>query len=170
MIERPSLEPEMALGTSALSLRGANGRLLGRIRQLVGRLEQVNKELRVLLSLFAICLLLNHVIASQRMVLSLYVIPTLMSAYFYGRRQATLTTLASILLVLALYLDLPSGLSSDHVLAYEFWIELALWGGVLLVTGYRMGSLCEHKDTQLRELAQHLSRRPHDSAAFHLKG
>ncbi len=56
----------------------------------VGRLERVNKELWVILSLFLIALLLNYVVASQRMVLSFYAMPTLGSAYFYGRRHATL--------------------------------------------------------------------------------
>jgi DNA-binding NarL/FixJ family response regulator len=40
--------------------------------------------------MFSICLLLNYV-ASQRMILSLYAFPTLLSAYTYGRRHATLT-------------------------------------------------------------------------------
>ena len=38
-------------------------------------------------------------IAAQRMVLSLYVLPTIASAYFYGRRHGTLTAFASVLLV-----------------------------------------------------------------------
>ena len=60
-------------------------------------LERVNKELWILLSLFAIALLLNHVFASQQMVLGFYVLPTLGSAYLYGKRHATLTALASVL-------------------------------------------------------------------------
>ena len=55
-----------------------------------GSVQRVNKELWVILSLFAIALLLNQVIASQRMVLSLYVLPTIASSYFYGRRHGTL--------------------------------------------------------------------------------
>ena len=37
----------------------------------IGRIEQVNKELWILLSLFAICLVLNLVVDGQRMVLKL---------------------------------------------------------------------------------------------------
>ena len=65
----------------------------------LGRLEKVNKELWLVLSLFAIAFLFNHILASQRMVLSLYALPTLGSAYFYGRRHATLTAVASLLVV-----------------------------------------------------------------------
>ena len=46
-----------------------------------GRIEAVNKELWVLLSLFLICLLLNLLVDAQRMVLSFYTLPTLGSAY-----------------------------------------------------------------------------------------
>ena len=66
------------------------------------RFERVNKELWILLSLFAIALLLNHVLSSQQMVLGFYVLPTLGSAYLYGKRQATLTALASVLMVVLL--------------------------------------------------------------------
>ena len=68
--------------------------------------ERVNKELWVLFSLFAIALLLNHLIAAQQMVLSFYMLPTIASAYFYGRRHGTLTAFASVLLVVGL-LHLP---------------------------------------------------------------
>ena len=64
-----------------------------------GAVERVNKELWVILSMFALALLLNQVLASQRMVLSLYVLPTIASSYFYGRRHGTLTAFASVLLV-----------------------------------------------------------------------
>ena len=59
----------------------------------LGRIEEVNKELWLLLSLFGICLLLNLAVDGQRMVLSFYTLPTLGSAYLYGRRHATLTAL-----------------------------------------------------------------------------
>ena len=66
------------------------------------RFESVNKELWVVLTLFIIAFILNHVVGTQRMVLSFFVLPTLGSAYFYGRRHATLTAFASVLLVTGL--------------------------------------------------------------------
>jgi len=85
--------------------------LQGRTRKVrlpsLGRLEEVNKELWLLLSMFGICLLLNYVLASQRMVLSLYTFPTIVSAYVYGRRHATLTAFASVLIVVLLQLQNP---------------------------------------------------------------
>jgi putative nucleotidyltransferase with HDIG domain len=119
--------------------------------------ERVNKELWVLLSLFAIALLLNQVLASQRMVLSLYVLPTIASSYFYGRRHGTLTAFASVLLVTGLLIFKNATPGTDFLTSamnYGEWLEVACWGGSLVVTGYLMGTLYEHKNLQINELRE----------------
>ena len=63
------------------------------------QLEKVNKELLLVFSMFVIAFLLNFLIDAQRMVLYVYTLPTVASAYIYGRRHATLTAFASVLLV-----------------------------------------------------------------------
>lgn len=42
---------------------------------------------------------MNYLVTGHRMLLGLYILPTLFSAYFYGRKHAVLTAVASILLV-----------------------------------------------------------------------
>jgi putative nucleotidyltransferase with HDIG domain len=121
------------------------------------RLEQVNKELWLVLSLFLIAFVLDRLLPSQQMLLSLYSVPTLGSAYLYGRRHATLTALASVLLVVLLRLKAgsPLPLSLAAVIGPESpWIEATVWGGMLIVTGYLMGTLCEHMEAQVRELRE----------------
>src|SRR5437870_1416596 len=59
----------------------------------VRRFADVNRELWLLLSLFLLAALLNSMLDSHRMLLGLYTLPTLFSAYVYGRRHATLTAL-----------------------------------------------------------------------------
>jgi putative nucleotidyltransferase with HDIG domain len=122
---------------------------------LTGALERVNKELWVVLSLFAIALLLNQVIA-QRMVLSLFVLPTIASAYFYGRRHGTLTAFASVLLVVGLLLFRSSvnGPTAAATMGFADWLEVVVWGGSLVITGYLMGTLYEHKNQQISELRE----------------
>ena len=72
----------------------------------VRRLLEANKDLWLFSMMFAILAGLNYVVASEGMVLGFYVLPAVFSAYFYGRRHATLTALASVLLViLTVYLD-----------------------------------------------------------------
>jgi putative nucleotidyltransferase with HDIG domain len=117
--------------------------------------ERVNKELWLILSMFLIALLLNRVLDSQRMMLSLYTVPTLGSAYLYGRRHATLTALASVLLVGLLTATTPGMLRvTDGGLVASTWLDLIAWGGILVVTGYLMGTLYEHKNSQLSELRE----------------
>ncbi len=119
-----------------------------------GRIEQVNKELGILLSLFLICLMLNLVVDGQRMVLSFYTLPTLGAAYLYGRRQGTLTAFGSVLLVCLMTWYNPVLFAAPVHLQTVIgkWTDIAVWGGVLIITGYSMGSLYEHKAAQLSEL------------------
>jgi len=121
-----------------------------------GRLEEVNKELWLLLSLFGICLILNLVVDGQRMVLSFYTMPTLGSAYLYGRRHATLTALGSVLLVCLMtwYNPVLLAASPNFTVPAARWLDIVVWGGVLMVTGYSMGTLHEHSATQIDELRQ----------------
>ena len=86
--------------------------------------------------------------------LGLYTLPTVVSAYLYGRRHATLTALASTLLVVLLAWFNPGllGGQGQVLLPGGEWLDVVIWGGTLMVTGYLMGTLYEHKTEQLREL------------------
>lgn len=120
----------------------------------VHQVEMVNKELWVILSMFVIVGLMNYLVASHRILLGLYTLPTLFSAYFYGRRHATLTALASVLLVgLGTYYN-PSFLRSAVRIKSlgDQWYDIMAWASILIITAYAMGTLYEHKATQLKEL------------------
>ncbi len=118
------------------------------------QLEQVNRELWVVLSLFIIAGLMNVLVTGQRMVLAFYTLPTVFSAYHYGRRHATLTALASVLLVVLLVWFNPAVVQNSTRFQGEQYLDIVVWGGILLVTGYTMGSLYEHKDRQVNELRE----------------
>jgi len=114
----------------------------------------VNKELWLLLMMFVILAGLNYLVASDRMLLGLYVLPTVYSAYFRGRRHATLTALLSVLLVTMIVYWNPHLFSEQaafRLIAQKWW-DVAFWGGTLMVTGYAMGTLYEKKEARLREL------------------
>jgi putative nucleotidyltransferase with HDIG domain len=115
----------------------------------------VNKELWLILSMFIIAMILNFIVDAQRMMVSFYTLPTLGSAYLYGRRHATFTAFASVLLVVLLTLS-PStlGRAAGEPVTLGTWLDLSAWGGILVVTGYLMGSLYEHKNLQLGELRE----------------
>jgi len=118
------------------------------------RFEAVNKELLLLFSLFAIAGLLNVLADAQRMVLGFYSLPTVAAAYLYGRRHAVLTAYGSVLLAL-LVTALPTARTGDWLFLHPQQLaDLVAWAGTLLVTAYLMGTVCEKKNTQVRELRQ----------------
>jgi len=120
------------------------------------RLSEINGELWLILSLFLIAMLLNYMVSMHRAVLGFYFFPTIFSAYFYGRRHATMTALLSFFLVVSLTHFNP-GLFAFHggqTLADSKWFDITLWGATLMVTAYAMGTLYDRNQAKLRELRQ----------------
>lgn len=122
----------------------------------ITQLIEVNKELWLILSMIMIIGGMNYLLASKRMLLGLYTLPTLFSAYFFGRRHATLTAVASVFLVgIAIYYN-PSWLVETK--STEFmdskWLEIIPWGGILMITAYTMGTLCDRDKKKMEELRQ----------------
>jgi putative nucleotidyltransferase with HDIG domain len=78
------------------------------------------------------------------------------SAYIYGRRHATLTAFGSALVVVLLLYTRPwlfpeNGGAGGMAMP---WLDVLMWACVLVITGYLMGTLNEHKNAQLRELRE----------------
>jgi len=124
--------------------------------KIVRQFQEVNKELWLLLMMFTILAGLNYLVASDRMMLGLYVLPTVYSAYSRGRRHATLTALLSVLLVIMITYWNPhlfAEQSAFRLIAQKWW-DVAVWGGTLVVTGYAMGTLYDKKEARIRELRE----------------
>ena len=116
-------------------------------------MRKVNPELWLVLFLVVIAAGLNFLVASQPMTLMFYFLPTLYSAYRFGRTHATLTACASIgLVVLLTYLN-PSVFVRPVTLPIDArWFDLGLWGGILVVASYAMGTLYERNAKSLLEI------------------
>jgi putative nucleotidyltransferase with HDIG domain len=124
--------------------------------RIIRQFLEVNKELWVLLMMFTILAGLNYLVASDRMMLGFYVLPTVYSAYFRGRRHAVLTAFASVLLVILVAYFNPRLFTQQAPvnLIAEKWWDITVWGGTLIVIGYAMGTLYEKKEARLRELKE----------------
>lgn len=129
-----------------------------KIKSIVDEFAKVNRELWLILSLLVLAAVINYLVSAQRMVLGFYTLPTLFSAYFYGRRHATLTAFASIFLIGLLVYHKPvlfSETAVPTVLDLEgCWYDIISWGGILVITGYTMGTLHERHETRVKELRQ----------------
>jgi putative nucleotidyltransferase with HDIG domain len=113
----------------------------------------VNKELWLMLSIFGIAAMLNFVLASHQVLLGFYGLPVLFSAYYYGRRHAVMTAVASVLIVL-LVLWINPGISQEHLAPLQKWMDFTIWASILVITAYVMGTLHEQKAEQLVELRE----------------
>ena len=117
-------------------------------------MRKINKELLLLLFLVVIAAMIHFLVASQAIALVFYFLPTLYSAYYFGRRHATLTACASVgLVVLLTYLN-PAMFTrrAENLPIDSRWFDVAVWGGVLVVAAYAMGTLYERNQKSLKEL------------------
>jgi len=117
-------------------------------------MRKINHELWLLLFLVLIAAVLNFLAASQRMALVFYFLPVMFSAYYFGRRHATLTACASVFLVVLLtYINPAMFNRKAELLPFDNrYFDLTVWGGVLVVAGYAMGTLYERNQKTLQEM------------------
>src|SRR5664279_4047769 len=95
-------------------------------KSLLKQCAEVNRELWLVLSLFIIAALCNFLIANRGMLLSFYTFPTLFSAYYYGRRHATLTALASVLMIVLITFLNPGifDRGQDVIITSQKWFDI----------------------------------------------
>src|SRR5580692_2052142 len=116
-------------------------------------MSKIAKESILLMSLFLIAALVQFFAQSLPMALCFYFLPTLYSAYYFGRRHATLTAFACVFLVFLL--DFLNNLMPTHrvlTLPGERLFNFAIWAGILVVVGYVMGTLYERKQAMTADI------------------
>ncbi len=121
-------------------------------------MNKIVKESFLLLSLFLIAALVQFFAESLPMALCFYFLPTLYSAYYFGRRHATLTAFASVFLVVLLNF-LNNMMPAHPVLALpgERLFNFAIWAGILTIVGYTMGTLYERKEAMTADIRESFS-------------
>jgi HD-GYP domain-containing protein (c-di-GMP phosphodiesterase class II) len=123
----------------------------------VTRLVDTKKELLLVFSIIAFAVVINLFVTGQRLVLTFYNLPTLFAAFYFGRRRAVQTALASVLVVVGLCLVNPFPLVSGLEIGMRRlidWADVTVWAGFLLITAYGMGTLYEYKEQRMRELRE----------------
>ena len=121
-------------------------------------MSKIAKESILLMSLFLIAALVQFFAQSLPMALCFYFLPTLYSAYYFGRRHATLTAFACVFLVVLL--DFLNNMMPSHrvlALPNERLFNFAIWAGILAVAGYVMGTLYERKQAMTSDIRESFS-------------
>ncbi len=123
--------------------------------RIADQIADVNKELWIIFTMVAIVGLMNYIVASKYMILGLYSFPTLLSAYFYGRRHAVMTAILTIIMV-GVVVQFNDVIFSDNdkfqLAAGSKWYHIMAWGSVLICTAYAMGTLYERHMEKVKEL------------------
>jgi len=121
-------------------------------------MSKIAKESILLLSLFLIAAGVQFFAQSLPMALCIYFLPTLYSAYHFGRRHATLTAFACVFLVVLLNF-LNEMMPGHKVLSLpdERLFNFAIWAGVLVVASYVMGTLYERKQAMTADIRESFS-------------
>ena len=115
------------------------------------------------LEFLAICLMLasvwalNYAVSPHILLAGPYTLPTILSAFLFGRRQALYAAVLSILLVV--FLNSPYHGLLGPMGQFEFdtpstWAQIALWGVILLATAWLTGVLREHGKACRQEIRQ----------------
>lgn len=118
-------------------------------------MSKITKELVLLLSLFVIAAMLQSVAQSLPMAICFYFLPTLYSAYYFGRRHATLTAFACVFMVILLeFLSKFLPAHREVVLPQERLFNFGIWAGILVVTGYAMGTLYERAQSMTADIRE----------------
>ena len=125
-------------------------------RRIIEQIAAVNKELWIILTMVSIAGIMNYVVTSQYMILGFYTFPTIMSAYYYGRRHAVMTALLTLIIVGCMTYFKPTIFSGTTQLSLEYntWYHVMAWGSTLLLTAYAMGSLYERHQQKTEELRE----------------
>src|SRR6202051_2068269 len=126
-------------------------------RKWISRLGDINKELLLSLAIIAAAGIVNFFIAGQRLVLTFYNLPTLMAAYYFGRRRAVEAAVASILFVVWMNLMNPTVLGGSlewKTQGLLGWSDFGIWAGFLLISAYATGRLYELGERRLNELRE----------------
>ena len=122
------------------------------------QINRVAIESILLLSLCLIAAMVQFYAQSLPMALCFYFLPTLYSAYCFGRRHATLTAFACVFLVVLL--GFLNDLMPSHAvltLPGERLFNFAIWAGILVVAGYFMGTLYERKEAMTSDIRDSFS-------------
>ncbi len=140
----PSVVLTAALPTPRKNLRTMTS-------SIVTEFPRVNRELWLILTIFLIAWALNKVVSS-RLMLGFYTLPTLYSAYFLGRRHATMTAVFSSLVMVGVARSNPLLFEPQVITPFDRWFDMGVWSGLLILTAYAMGTLYESKERHLEEL------------------
>lgn len=118
-------------------------------------LKQNTMEALIIALILGITWAFNYTVASHSLLLGLYTLPTILTAYFFGRRQAMFTAVASIVQVLGISAANPEYFERIDFVGpggANYWYHILSWGSTLILAAWLAGALHEYHKAGGREL------------------
>ena len=116
---------------------------------------KVDKELIIIFLSVAIAGMIYFLVANQRAFLNFFYLPVLLGAYFFGKKHGTFSAVLSIIIVFSIAYFIPDTFHAKLAIdsSVSKWIDIATWGGFLVITAYLIGVLYEKKEEYYKELS-----------------
>ncbi len=112
---------------------------------------QIKSGLLPLLVFTVLLGLINFLLVNQRLVLYLFYVPVVFAAWMLPKRHAVGVATLGAALVVAYVFFMPKGMQHSNG-RFLLWFELAIWGGILIVTAYLVSTLRIWTQEALRNL------------------
>lgn len=113
------------------------------LENLKQKLGGARPEYIIVFLLIAILGLLNALQFEQRAFLNFYYLPVVLAGYLLGRAGGVMSAVASISVVVLYSVLNADVVANSGVTVREFWADITLWGGFLVLTGGALGHLYE---------------------------
>ncbi len=121
------------------------------LRGIVRHLSHVRPGLLELVVFLVLLAVINYLLVNQRVVLYLFYIPIVISAWYLDKRGAVSLACLGALLVIAYAFFIPNTFDNQSN-ALLFWSELAIWAGILVLTAYLISFLRVKTEEAMRNL------------------
>jgi putative nucleotidyltransferase with HDIG domain len=114
-------------------------------------LSKVRPGLLPLMVFTALLGVMNILLVNQKIVLYMFYLPVIMAAWTLRKRHAVSVAILAAVLVAAFAFFMPQALPSPESVSL-LWAELAIWGGILIVTAYMVSTLRAWTEEAMRSL------------------
>ena len=114
---------------------------------------KADKDLIIIFFLVIITGTIYFFVNNQRAFLNFFYLPVLLGAFFYGKKHGIYSAILSVLIIFAIAYFIPDTFSKDaNDINLDKWLDVSIWGGFLILTGYTTGFLYEKKEAYNNEL------------------
>ncbi len=109
-------------------------------------------ELSLIILIFLGILVIAFLVIYKLSFLNFFFLPVILSGYFLGKRQAVLTAIFCVLLVILYFIFFNLVFGQRQAVSLDELITILTWGGFLILTGAIIGLVSEQRRNQIKGL------------------